>query len=227
MNKDIEITYRHDDYLIATKRATALSQGSSDGDMGLHERIMKNTKGKSHLLTRLDRPVSGVMLFSLSPGFTKHYLAQQEKGLVQKEYVAIVEGQLKQEVGQSSELIHHHVHDKKNLKARLSDEPGPKTTPVTLSYTVLDLLDRYTVLKVLLPKGRFHQIRVQLAHTGFPIKGDVKYGARRGNRDRSIHLHSHSIQFVDRGGNKQRYIAPTPAGDTLWSLAQTHLDTND
>ena len=226
MNRDGTTIFQNSEYLILTKKATELSQGFSDQDRGLHEIVLKNTGGKSHLLTRLDRPVSGLMLFSLTARFTKHYLDLQEKGLISKKYVAIVEGQLTQVLGENIALSHYHVHDKKNLKARLSHDASPKSTSVTLSYKVLEILDRYSILEISLPKGKFHQIRAQLAFDGFPIKGDVKYGARRGNRDRSIHLHSHSIHFRDREGNEQHYVSPIPEEDTLWRLAQTHLAKN-
>lgn len=202
-------------YVVAIKQTGQLSQKSQRGDASLQNQIEAYQKKPLHILTRLDRPVSGLVLFSKSHDFSSHFLKQQEQGAVNKTYLVVVEGLVSSAQG---ELSHHHFHDKKQLKARVQDTAGPKTKPVTLHYSVLKQLERYTILSIELKSGRFHQIRAQLAHHGHPVKGDVKYGARRGNKDRSIHLHSQSLTFKDLKGKTQNYLAAVDGEDSLWKL---------
>jgi len=218
------ILSQNDDFLIAYKRAGLLSQQSDAGETSLEAELKSKKHPKLHLQSRLDRPVSGLVLFSKSTDFNKHYTRIQANGRVEKEYLAIVEGKLSKNTSEYTVLDHFHVHDKKHLKARISEEQTANFKPITLKYKVLITLDNYTVLSVILNTGRFHQIRAQLAHIGYPVKGDVKYGARRGNKDRSIHLHSHKLRFKNLEGNKREYVAPIPLADTLWELVNTSLN---
>lgn len=202
-------------FLIATKPAGQLSQKSERGDHSLQNQIEAYQKTPLHILTRLDRPVSGLVLFSKEHDFSAHFLKQQEAGTVTKRYIVIVEGLLKEQQG---DLNHYHFHDKNQRKARVQNQAGPSTKPIHLSYMVLKTLERYTILEIELKSGRFHQIRAQLSHIGHPVKGDVKYGARRGNKDRSIHLHSHSLSFNTSKGKLMTFVAPLDRADSLWKL---------
>ena len=195
-------------FILAIKSSGQLSQKSERGDTSLQNLLEAYQKKALHILTRLDRPVSGLVLFSRSSDFTAHYLKEQEEGRVVKTYLALVQGQW---VDKHKELTHYHYHDKKNKKARLSKEPmqGKGVTEVKLTCALKKSLYKYSLLELTLKKGRFHQIRAQLAEVGFPIKGDVKYGARRGNRDRSIHLHAQGMRFKEYGGGMVEYeVAP-------------------
>lgn len=214
------IIKRTSDFLIADKPSGVLSQSSAKDEPGLDDKYQKALKCKVHLLTRLDRPVSGLVIFALTKSFNQHYQKLQQNKKVEKDYIAIVEGKLGKLNGQQVTLTHYHVHDTKNRKARLSVEQTANFQPISLSYTVIQELDNYTVLKVTLTSGKFHQIRSQLAHIGHPIKGDVKYGARRGNKDRSIHLHSYKIRFKNKRGDKREFQAPIPGHDGLWKAVE-------
>lgn len=227
MNKASTIITQNDDFIIAYKRAGLLSQKSSSGENSLESELASKKLPKLHLQSRLDRPVSGLVLFSLSSEFNKHYTRIQANGKVEKEYIALVEGQMARKGSEYELLEHFHVHDKKHLKARISETQTANFKPIQLKYKVLLTLDNYTVLSVVLNTGRFHQIRAQLAHIGFPVKGDVKYGARRGNKDRSIHLHSYKLRFRNLQGNKREYAALLPVGDTLWDLVAETLDNRE
>jgi len=203
-------------YLIAAKPNGQPSQKSARGDDSFQNQLEAYQKKSLHILTRLDRPVSGLVLFSKNADFTKHYLKEQENNKVEKTYLAIVEGQWDDKL---TSLTHYHHHDKKNKKARLSRKSVDGANEVKLSCTVRAKLDRYTILELSLRRGRFHQIRAQLADMGHPIKGDVKYGARRGNKDRSIHLHALGLRFKDLLGVEQSHRAAVPQEDSLWKLA--------
>ena len=142
------------------------------------------------LVNRLDRPVSGAVLFA----YDEQALAAMNKAFrertVDKVYWAIVEGRM------GSSVLHHHtVHDKRSFKSRIvSGKDGDRE--LVLHVRSLADGDRYTLVELRPEGGAFHQIRAQLGASGHPIKGDVKYGARRGEKDRSIALHARSLGFV-------------------------------
>ncbi|MBY5957819.1 RNA pseudouridine synthase [Membranicola marinus] len=166
--------------------------------------------------TRIDQPVSGLVLF-YRENPKKSFLHFKIKS---KTYLGLVEGHPPQEVGQSQTLVSSLRRDGKRNKSIPDPEHGKRAE---LSYTVLKKLDRYTLLKIRPDTGRFHQIRQQLAQVGFPIKGDVKYGARRKNRDRSIHLHAleYVIQYQDEP--PVRIFDHALPDDNLWNLAKSQI----
>jgi len=227
LNKKEPIISENDDFLVAYKRAGLLSQKSDQGEQSLESIIGAKKIPGLHLQSRLDRPVSGLVLFSKTADFNKHYSRAQENDKIEKEYLALVEGQMRKSRSEYVEIKHFHVHDKKHMKARISDTQTANFKPIILKYKVLANLDNYSVVSLILNKGRFHQIRAQLAHVGFPVKGDVKYGARRGNKDRSIHLHSYKLRFRNLNGDKREYIAPIPLGDTLWDFVSARLNNRE
>ena len=205
-------------FILAIKSCGQISQKSERGDESLQNQLEAYQKKALHILTRLDRPVSGLVLFSRSSEFTSHYLKEQEEGRVTKTYLALVEGQWDASL---TELSHYHYHDKKHKKARLTADPmpGKSVSKVNLTCALRKKLDRYSLVELTLKKGRFHQIRAQLAEVGFPIKGDVKYGARRGNKDRSIHLHAQGMRFREVNGAMIEYEITPPVADALWKVA--------
>lgn len=136
---------------------------------------------------RLDRPVSGVTLFTLDAGTLRHMDACFRERTVAKNYLAIVEGRTFGE----GELRHALGHAGGTRKARV----GEGTPNAALSYRTMAAGDRYSLLEVTPQGGAFHQIRAQLAAWGHAIKGDVKYGARRKEPDRSIALHAWRMRF--------------------------------
>jgi len=220
--KKTKIIENHNDYLIVNKPAGLLSQGGLDEKEGhLLSYLQKWKKQKFHLLTRIDRPVSGLVMLSKLRSFNRHYQSIQENGKVTKTYIALVEGLIEEESGT---LTHYHYHHKKLRKAILEDEPKENYIKVELKYKCLAKLERYSILSTEILNGRFHQIRSQLAQSGFPIKGDVKYGARRGNKDRSINLHSYKIEFADRSNQRLSFKAEFPKNDNLWNIVSETLE---
>lgn len=142
------------------------------------------------LVHRLDRPVSGVVLFAKTPASAANLSEQFSGRLVQKIYWAIVTGVVDAEAVLEANI----VHDGRAHKARASTDV--EASKARLRIKPLARGERYTLLEVEPDGGAFHQIRVQLSTAGHAIKGDVKYGARRGEKDRSIALHARSIAFV-------------------------------
>ena len=206
------------DYFIVNKPPGILStKGNSGKNDDLFNLLPDSIKQNVHVLSRLDRPVSGLMTLSNNSTFTKHYNQEQNHSKIEKRYFAIVEGQFPK----GKQIWNQwHFHNKRVKKAFISDIEKPNYKPVLLQIQCIKVFERYTGLEIKLHSGRFHQIRSQLAHAGFPVKGDVKYGARRGEKNRQIYLFSQSISFKDRQGKLQEYNLEFPKNDNLWALLE-------
>lgn len=168
---------------------------------------------KLHLCTRIDRPVSGLIL--LSTKSTGPLKVTQSKTL--KKYIAIVE---KGEIEQEGSIMGYLARDGQRKRAIFSSEEKEGYRKARLDYRILESTDRYHILDIELLTGKFHQIRCMLSHIGCPIKGDVKYGARRAEKDKSIYLHCYHIE------NKQLSIKASyapPMDSTLWQMARRHV----
>ncbi len=213
-----------DNHLIAVQKAPGdIVQGDRTGDTPLSRmveaylRIRYEKPGNVYLgvIHRLDRPVSGVLLFArTSKGLSRMNKAFQEKR-VQKRYWAVVEG-LHSGSGRLEDRL---IKNEKKNRSRIVQGHPKGSKEASLKYEVIGRGDRYSLLEVLPETGRHHQIRVQLADRGMVIKGDVKYGARRPNKDASIHLHARGLHFPHPTLEDTKEIqAPPPQGDALWEL---------
>jgi len=209
--EDIIIVQR-DNFTIADKPACVSTVPDKTGHMdSLMSKLEIHHKHQLFPITRLDKVVSGLCLFAHSSKSASFFTKKLQNQKIQKTYIAIVEGKLEKEVG---ELV--HFLKKHGAKTKVHDKEEKDTKKAHLAYTTILALDNYTVLKVTLETGRFHQIRGQFSHIGHSIKGDIKYGARRKNKDRSIHLHAYSMVLP---GSDEVHIAPVPETDKLWLLA--------
>lgn len=181
------------------------------------------------LVHRLDRPVAGVLLFARNAKAAAGLDAQFRSNSVDKRYWALVEGRFEVALDRNSygylELKHHLQHDTKAKRARVAG-PGDKgAREVIIHVRPLAFGVRYTLVEVVPQSGAFHQIRAQLAATGHPIKGDVKYGARRGASDRSIALFARSLEFVHpTTGKSMRLEAPAPQTPPWDVLVRSAID---
>ena len=204
-------------YLAVSKPSGLLSQASkNEGEAHLIDQLDPRLYKSLHLLTRIDRPVSGLCLLSKSKSFSKHYLNLQSMGKVNKSYLALVEKKL---ILNNETIRHLGLHDKKRHKTHITKNTDHKDKMSLVSQmNTLLVLDNYSLISVSITAGKFHQIRAQLSALGHPIKGDVKYGARRKNKDRSIHLHSAAINFENIDGQAVEITAGLPKNDDLWSL---------
>lgn len=194
-----EIIFEDNHLIAVNKRAGDLVQGDKTGDTPLPDLLKSYLKEKFNkpgavflgVIHRLDRPTTGVVLFARTSKGLERMNAAFKNRETQKAYWALVEGQ----ITEGGQLLHYLKKNPKNNKsiAFKREEPGSKEAKLT--YRVLNCGERYTLLEVDLHTGRHHQIRSQLAAVGHPIKGDVKYGARRAERDKSICLHARSLAF--------------------------------
>lgn len=189
-----------DNHLIAvTKRSGEIVQGDKTGDKPLCEEIKSYLKNKYKkpgnvflgTIHRLDRPTSGIVLFAKTSKSLSRMNELFKNKKVQKTYFAVTEGMPNKGKGVIISLLKKNQKQNKSYITKLDD--GKKSE---LEYELIEKLQNYFLIKVKPKTGRHHQIRVQLSSIGCKIKGDVKYGAKRANKDKSICLHSYSISFV-------------------------------
>ncbi len=171
------------------------------------------TSSKLHVIHRIDRPVSGVVLFAKNKRALAALNEQVRERKVQKTYLAIVAQAPPQAEG---ELVHYLRKNGRTNRSEAFDEEKPGTKKAVLRYRTLGSSDRYHLLEVDLITGRHHQIRTQLGAIGSPVRGDDKYGFRRGNRDRSIQLHAWKLRFRHPVTEEWvELVADTPA-EPVW-----------
>ena len=207
------ILHESEDYIILNKPATMSVVYDKTNTKTLQGLVEDRYKRPVHPITRLDKVVSGACIFARSKESAQRLTDKLSRKEIDKKYVAVVEGKLESKEGNLS-----HFLRKKGSKTRVSDTDEPNSKKASLSYKVTAYLDNYSVVIVTLDTGRFHQIRALFSAIGHPIKGDVKYGARRKNRDRSIHLHSWKV-----GLDFDDYYADLPTEDNLWLVASQNL----
>lgn len=223
MDTLLQVLYEDNHLIAVNKRASDLSQGDSSGDESLDVIIKRylaekyNKPGDVFLgvVHRLDRPVSGVMLYAR----TSKALARMNEIFrsreVRKIYWAIVSQKPPQEEGR---LVNYLLKNVKQNKSYVFSEPAKGAQRAELTYRLAGYSDRYYLLEIELHTGRHHQVRAQLAAAGFPVKGDLKYGAKRSNPDGSICLHARSIRFIHPVKKNEILItAPLPGSD-IWKL---------
>lgn len=202
-------------FLIMDKQGGMPVQSDLTGDDSLLKLSEIYTKRKLHISGRLDRPAFGLVVFCKTPESIKHFNSISATDKFSKKYIAIVEGKMKD--NSTKELVNYHFHNAKTKKAYVNSEPTVNYKECKLEFTPIHTFDNYTAIEIKTYTGRYHQIRAQLSSYGHPIKGDVKYGARRKNKDRSIHLCAYHISFRSTSGQKiidcKSKIETT---DTLW-----------
>ena len=181
------------------------------------------------VIHRLDQPVEGILVFGKTPEAAKSLSAQITAGKMEKIYLAVTYGQ-QAETGKKETVLEDYLKkDGKSNTSSVVNANTPGAKKARLSYEVLgEAVDEISgkkkwLIRIHLDTGRHHQIRAQLSAAGSPIRGDLKYGAARSNKDASISLHSRRVEFlhpVARAGlPRERLVitAPAPAGDSLWS----------
>jgi 23S rRNA pseudouridine1911/1915/1917 synthase len=218
----LKVLYEDNHIIVVNKQSGEIVQGDKTGDTPLSDIVKAWLKEKYNkpgnvflgVVHRLDRPVSGIVLFAKTskalPRLNKLF-AEHEK--VRKTYWAIVANKPPQESGT---LTHWLTRNEKTNTAKAYDHEVPNSKKAVLDYQLIAASDRYYLLEIQLHTGRHHQIRCQLAKIGCPIKGDLKYGAPRSNPDGSICLHARHLELEHPVSHEIISItAPVPQ-DTLW-----------
>ena len=218
----LEVLYEDNHIIAVNKKPSDIVQGDKTGDRPLGEFVKDYIKKKYNkpgevflgIVHRLDRPVSGVILFARTSKALSRLNELFRCKQVQKTYWAVV----KNKPNPTKDILVHYL--KKNQQKNKStafnrEEDG--TLKSELSYQLIKSLDNYHLLEVLPKTGRHHQIRVQLSKIGSPIKGDIKYGSDRTNKDASIHLHARKIEFIHPVKKELVSISATPPKkDSIW-----------
>lgn len=221
--ENLQILYEDNHIIAINKRAGDIVQGDKTGDQPLSNIVkayiknVYNKPGNVYLgvVHRLDRPTSGVVLFAKTSKALSRLNKMLAKRSIHKTYWAFVN----QIETKSGRLVHYLRKNPKNNKSTAFVKPTADAKKAILSYKVIKQLERYSLLEIQLETGRHHQIRVQLSSQGFPIKGDLKYGFNRSNKDGSIHLHARHIAFTHPVSKEEISItAPTPS-DVIWNAA--------
>lgn len=217
----MQVVYEDNHIIIVNKESGEIVQGDKTGDQPLSETVKQyiktvhNKPGNVFLgvVHRLDRPVSGVVAFAKTSKALARLNEMFRLGKVHKTYWAIVQGRPPVD---SDTLSGWLTRNEKQNKSYCHAREVPGSKQAILNYKLLACSDRYSLLEVQLLTGRHHQIRCQLAAAGCPIKGDLKYGAKRSNPDGSISLHAHKVEFV-HPVSQQLIVAEAPVpNDNLW-----------
>ena len=195
------VVYEDNHIIVVNKTASEIVQGDKTGDTPLSETVKEYIKNKYNkpgnvflgVTHRLDRPVSGLVVFAKTSKALSRLNEMFKRGEVQKTYWAVVKNRPPQEEGT---LSHWLLRNEKQNKSYAYDKEKPGSKHSLLDYRLIAASDNYYLLEVNLKTGRHHQIRCQLSKMGCPIKGDLKYGFARSNPDGSICLHARRIAFV-------------------------------
>ena len=218
---NLQVLYEDNHIIIVNKRAGDIVQGDKTGDKPLSEVVKEFIKDKYSkpgnvylgVTHRLDRPTTGIVVFAKTSKVLPRLNKLFSDKKVSKTYWAVVKERPKKE---KATLVNWLKKNPKNNKSTAYNNEITDSKKAILHYDIIKQLDNYHLLEVNLETGRHHQIRCQLASIGLPIKGDLKYGFDRSNKDASIHLHSRKIEFIHPVSKEQiSVIAPTP-NDPIW-----------
>ncbi len=197
----MDVLYEDNHIIIVNKRPGEIVQADKTGDEPLVDTVKHYLKEKYDkpgnvfcgVVHRLDRPVGGVVVFAKTSKALARMNEMFRSGGVEKTYWAVTRNRPPMDEGR---LVGYITSTERNNKSYVSDTPRPDSKKAALTYRRLSSSDRYHLLEVRLETGRKHQIRVQLSSIGCPIQGDLKYGDRRSNPDRSISLLARRIRFI-------------------------------
>ncbi len=213
---NLQVLYEDNHIIIVNKRTGDIVQGDKTGDKPLSDVVKDYLKDKYNkpgnvylgVVHRLDRPTTGIVLFSKTskalPRLNKLFAEKKAN----KTYWALVKNLPNNTEGT---LVHWLKKNPKNNKSTAYIKETEGSKKAILHYSILKALDNYVLLEISLETGRHHQIRSQLASIGCPIKGDLKYGFDRSNKDGSISLHARKLEFIHPVSNESiSVVAPLP-----------------
>jgi len=219
---NLEVLFEDNHLLIVNKKSGDIVQGDKTGDKPLSDVVKEYIKEKYNkpgevflgVVHRLDRPTSGIIIFARTSKALERLNKMLRERTISKTYWAVVKNTPLKE---KDSLIHFLRKNPKNNKSTVFTKETDASKKAILHYSVIKKLDNYSLLEIDLETGRHHQIRAQLSFIGSPIKGDLKYGASRSNKDGSIHLHARNISFTHPVSKENiSFLAPIP-NETIWN----------
>lgn len=219
------VLYEDNHIIIVNKTVSEIVQGDKTGDKPLSDIVKEWLKEKYNkpgnvfcgVTHRLDRPVSGIVVFAKTSKVLPRLNEMFKNKDVKKTYWAIVKNQPKQSIGT---LRNYLIKNEKQNKSYAYDTEKANSKLAILHYKVIAHSDKYNLLEIDLETGRHHQIRCQLAKMGCPIKGDLKYGADRSNPDAGISLHARRISFIHPVSKLLIDVTAPLPDDNLWSALE-------
>ena len=221
-----QIAYEDNHLLIINKLPGQLVQGDKTGDLSLLDLIKNFIKKRDNkpgnvflgLVHRIDRPTSGLVIYAKTSKALSRLTQMVKNREIKKTYWAVVP---KKDIPETQRLVHYLQKNEKTNKATVFPKPTDGAKESILNYKIIKVLDNFQLLEVDLETGRHHQIRAQLAKTGVPIKGDLKYGAARSNPDGGIHLHARRLEFNHPVTKEHLTVtAPVPENDPVWKACE-------
>ncbi len=224
----MNVLFEDNHLIVLNKQSGEIVQGDKTGDKPLSEIVKDYLREKYNkpgaafigVVHRIDRPVSGIIIFARTSKALARMNELFREKKIKKTYWAVVKNKPPEDAGT---LIHYLKKDEKTNKSKPFNHEVPGSLRSWLDYKVIGKSDNYYLLEVDPHTGRHHQIRVQLATIGCPIKGDVKYGFDRTNEDGSIHLHARKVEFIHPVRKEEiTIIAPTPA-DSIWKFFESQV----
>lgn len=224
----LEILFEDNHLIAVNKRVSDIVQGDKTGDKPLVDIVKEYIKEKYNkpgdvylgLPHRLDRPTSGVVIFAR----TSKALVRLNQMFKDKDMKKVYWAIISEEPNEPTQTLEHFLtrNPKKN-KSFAFDTEKPQSKRAILDYKQIAKSDKYTLLEVELKTGRHHQIRTQLSHIGLPIKGDLKYGAKRSNPDKGISLHARSLTFLHPVKKEIIRIVAPVSKDSLWQFFEKKM----
>ena len=218
----MDIVYEDNHLIIVNKFPGELSQSDYTRDLSLVDKVKNYIRTKYEksgnvylgLVNRLDRPTSGLVIFSKTSKSLVRMNKLIKERKIKKIYHAITE---KSPEPKKGTLINFLKKNQAKNKSFIVNKNELKSKKAILHYTFIKNLNKYFLIEIILETGRHHQIRTQLANIGCVIKGDVKYGAKRANKDKSICLHAKSIEFIHPTTKVKISLDASPPKSNIWS----------
>ena len=219
--ENLQVLFEDNHIVIVNKRAGDITQGDKTGDKPLSDIVKEYKKDKYNkpgnvylgVVHRLDRPTSGIIIFARTSKALERLNKMLREKTIKKTYWAVVKNQPKKE---KDSLINFLKKNPKNNKSTAYNKEIDGSKKAILHYKTIKKLDNYSLLEIDLETGRHHQIRCQLSNIGSAIKGDLKYGFNRSNKDGSIHLHARKINLTHPVTKEEVFITAPVPNDVIW-----------
>jgi 23S rRNA pseudouridine1911/1915/1917 synthase len=220
--ENLQVLFEDNHLIIINKRAGDITQGDKTGDKPLSDVVKEYVKDKYNkpgnvfigTVHRLDRPTSGIVIFARTSKALERLNKMLRDKTIQKTYWAIVKKTPEITAGSLTNFL---KKDHKKNKSFVYNKTVEGSKIATLHYKVIQKLENYSLVEIDLETGRHHQIRTQLSHIDSPIKGDLKYGFDRSNKDGSISLHARKIRFIHPVTKEEIQITATTPNDSIWN----------
>ena len=220
-SRNLDILFEDNHLIIINKKPGDIVQKDKTNDISLLEIVKEYLKRKYNkpgnvylgLIHRIDRPTSGLVMFAKTSKALSRMNNMLKEKMIVKTYLALTKNKPEKE---SSQLVHWlKKNEKKNKSTHFSRETKNAKKAI-LDYTIIKELENYFLLEIIMGSGRHHQIRCQLQAIGCPIKGDLKYGAKRSNSDGSIDLHAKHLKFIHPVTKKEVNLNAPVRENKIW-----------